>query len=155
MSLITKEEILQAQELWGQSIVEVGQHYQGQKDYEARAKKLIEDLYSYNQGGVLFKPTLASKVPFRETFEKALSYFTGQNKVCEEDGGFAIKGWKSVRFENHQVSTEGHLGWAMGEYFFETPEGEWTKVEYTFGYKKGEDAKVRIFLHHSSLPFVG
>merc|ERR1712146_474929 len=28
-----------------------------------------------------------------------------------------------------------------------------TKVEYTFGYKKDEDDQLRIFLHHSSVPF--
>ena len=29
------------------------------------------------------------------------------------------------------------------------------KVEYTFGYKRNEDGKVRIYLHHSSLPYPG
>ena len=28
-----------------------------------------------------------------------------------------------------------------------------SKVEYTFGYKRCGDGKVRIFLHHSSLPY--
>ena len=27
------------------------------------------------------------------------------------------------------------------------------QVEYTFGYKKNDDGKVRIFLHHSSVPY--
>ena len=28
------------------------------------------------------------------------------------------------------------------------------KVEYTFGYKRNDDGKIRIYLHHSSLPYV-
>jgi len=27
------------------------------------------------------------------------------------------------------------------------------RVEYTFGYKRNDDGKVRIYLHHSSVPF--
>ena len=42
----------------------------------------------------------------------------------------------------------------MGNYYFTSAaDGSKTKVEYTFGYKKNEDGKVRIFLHHSSVPF--
>ena len=44
---------------------------------------------------------------------------------------------------------------AMGNYYFTSAaDGSKTKVEYTFGYKKNADGKVRIFLHHSSVPFV-
>ena len=31
--------------------------------------------------------------------------------------------------------------------------GEKAKVEYTFGYKRNNDGKARIFLHHSSVPY--
>ena len=42
----------------------------------------------------------------------------------------------------------------MGTYYFTSAaDGSKTKVEYTFGYKKNADGKVRIFLHHSSVPF--
>eukprot|EP00438_Fugacium_kawagutii_P025856 Skav231411 [mRNA] locus=scaffold4039:104829:105053:- [translate_table: standard] len=42
----------------------------------------------------------------------------------------------------------------MGNYYFTSAaDGSKTKVEYTFGYKKCQDGKVRIFLHHSSVPF--
>ncbi|CAE7786141.1 rbcL, partial [Symbiodinium pilosum] len=34
-------------------------------------------------------------------------------------------------------------------------DGSISKVEYTFGYRKCEDGKVRICLHHSSLPYPG
>eukprot|EP00438_Fugacium_kawagutii_P004738 Skav210688 [mRNA] locus=scaffold346:121216:121868:+ [translate_table: standard] len=42
----------------------------------------------------------------------------------------------------------------MGTYdFTSAADGSKTTVEYTFGYKKCQDGKVRIFLHHSSVPF--
>merc|ERR1719163_1861906 len=31
--------------------------------------------------------------------------------------------------------------------------GDVVTVEYTFGYKRNEDGKARIFLHHSSVPY--
>merc|ERR1719506_2062828 len=42
---------------------------------------------------------------------------------------------------------------AMGNYFFTTPEGDEAKVEYSFGYMLDADGNVRIFLHHSSMPY--
>ena len=43
----------------------------------------------------------------------------------------------------------------MGNYHFTcAATGDKTKVEYTFGYKKNVDGKLRIFLHHSSVPYV-
>ena len=42
----------------------------------------------------------------------------------------------------------------MGNYYFtcDTTGGE-AKVEYTFGYERCADEQVRIFLHHSSVPY--
>merc|ERR1719245_1175453 len=43
----------------------------------------------------------------------------------------------------------------MGTYVFTcATTGEEAKVEYTFGYKRNSDGKARIFLHHSSVPYV-
>ena len=43
---------------------------------------------------------------------------------------------------------------AMGSYDFTcATTGDISKVEYTFGYKRNSDGKVRIFLHHSSIPY--
>jgi hypothetical protein len=42
----------------------------------------------------------------------------------------------------------------MGNYYFTcATTGEKSKVEYTFGYQRCDDGKVRIFLHHSSVPY--
>ena len=77
----------------------------------------------------------------------------------EEDGGFAInggKGWASVVYDNHAIALKGDVALAMGEYDFTcATTGDESKVEYTFGYQRCDDGKVRIFLHHSSVPFSG
>merc|ERR1719311_1332048 len=89
-----------------------------------------------------------------------MSYFVGCNAVdggYKEDGGFAInggKGWSSVKFANHQIDLNIDTAIAMGTYYFTcATTGVVSKVEYTFGYKSNDDGKVRIFLHHSSVPY--
>merc|ERR1719460_1730308 len=89
-----------------------------------------------------------------------MSYFVGasdDNANYAEDGGFAInggKGWKKVVFKNHNVALNGPTAVAMGTYWFtDASDGSEAKVEYTFGYKRCEDGKLRIFLHHSSVPY--
>merc|ERR1719238_1278265 len=94
--------------------------------------------------------------------EEAMSYFVGAEamKADEykgEDAGFAINGgsgWKSVVFRNHQVESYGDVAHAMGDYVFtDATTGAEVRVEYTFGYKRCDDGKVRICLHHSSVPY--
>ena len=64
------------------------------------------------------------------------------------------KGWKSVTFRNHQISLNGDTAQAMGDYVFvDATSGDNVRVEYTFGYKRNDDGKVRIYLHHSSVPY--
>ena len=41
----------------------------------------------------------------------------------------------------------------MGNYSFEDCDGNSIKVEFTFGYIIDDMGKLRINLHHSSLPF--
>ena len=89
-----------------------------------------------------------------------MSYFVGHAAVERghaEDAGFAInggKGWSKVVFQNHDVSLEGHVAMAMGTYLFTcATTGAVARVEYTFGYKRCADGLVRIFVHHSSVPY--
>ena len=151
---ITEQEVLDAQKKWGEGIVRIGKVYLEQGDYIAEAEKFINDLYGYNLGPVLFKPTLASEKQFRTTKEGALSYFVGHNPGYPEDHGFAIKPWSAVRWQNIGIKTEGNMAVAMGNYFF-TPAkgGDEVKVEYTFAYTKDDDGKLRIIVHDSHLPF--
>ena len=131
-----------------------------QGDYIGAAEKAAGDLYAYGREKVLFKPTKAAEVPFRPTAGEAMSYFVGGKAVdggYDEDGGFAInggKGFKKVVYRNHQIALKGNVALAMGEYDFTcATTGDESKVEYTFGYQRCQDDKVRIFLHHSSVPY--
>merc|ERR1712003_544394 len=129
-------------------------------DYVGAAAEAAGVLYGYGKTDVLFKPTKAADVPFRPTPEEAMSYFVGAKAVkngIPEDGGFAInggKGWSDVVFTNHKIDCNADTAIAMGSYVFTcATTGEESKVEYTFGYRRNDDGKVRIFLHHSSIPY--
>ena len=149
---MTRHDIDNAQQAWGDGIVAIAKAHSEGGDYEAVARNHVETLYAYGMGDVLFKPTLAAVEQFRPTFDEALSYFVASNNACPEDKGFAIKGWTSVRFENAGVILRETTALAMGNYFFTTPEGDEVKVEYTFGYMLDEVGALRINVHHSSMP---
>lgn len=149
---ITEADVLKAQDAWGKGIVEIGKAYQEGGDYRAIAGRMIDRLYGYGHGKVLFKPTKAAHDQFRETREEAISYFVGGVRV--EDHGFAINPWSKVRFENNQIAIDSDSAEAMGNYYFtDARSGKEVKVEYTFGYKRIDDGRLVIFLHHSSLPY--
>lgn len=149
---ITVDEVIDAQNKWGKGIVKIGQVFMDGGDHREAALNHILASYDYEQGVVLFKPTLAAEIPFRPTVEGALSYFVGGNPRFNEDTGFAIKPWTNVRFENHQVLMYGVKGIAMGNYYFTDLSGNETKVEYTLAFvKRGND--IKITLQDSSLPY--
>merc|ERR1712060_25857 len=150
---ITEEQVVAAQKAWGDGIVHISDVHAKGGDYEEAAAEHIKTLYSYGVSPVLFKPTLAADAQFRSTYEEALSYFCATNGVHAEDTGFAIKGWKKVRWENTGINIPGNTAMAMGNYFFTTPEDDLVKVEYTFGYFLDSEGKVRLNLHHSSVPY--
>lgn len=149
---ITEKDVIDAQETWANAIVEIGKTYQNKGDYKTVAANTVDNLYGYDEGKVLFKPTKASEGQFRLTEEDALSYFV-KGKIAEDDG-FALQPWSKVRFENAGVSVGCSDAVAMGNYYFtDANTGKETKVEYTFGYRRNKDGKLMIDLHHSSLPF--
>ncbi len=150
---ITAEEITQAQQAWGKGIVAIGRVFTDGGNYSKVAEDHIDTLYAFQAGPVLFKPTKAADKQFRLTREEALSYFVAGNEKFTEDHGFAIQPWVKVRFENAATFLHGDYAVAMGNYFFTPLDGEETKVEYSFGYVKDDAGRLRINLHHSSLPF--
>ncbi len=150
---ITAEEIAEAQRIWGNGLVTIGKAYTDKGDYVKAAENHLDTLYAFEAGTVLFKPSRAADTQFRHTREAALSYFVGGNDKYKEDNGFAIQPWTDVRFENTANYIHGDYAVAMGNYFFTQTDGTEVKVEYTFGYIKGSDGKLKINLHHSSLPF--
>ncbi len=152
--IITEQEVLEAQEAWGNGIVNIGKVYSQNGDYTAAATDHINNLYYYQKGDVLFKPTLTYVKQFRTDFEGALSYFVGGNENFPEDHGFAIKMWSNVRWENIGTKIIGNMAVSMGNYYF-TPAkgGEEVKVEYSFAYTKDEEGNLKIILHDSHVPY--
>lgn len=150
--MIETHEIKAAQEAWGKAVVAVGAAPTWE---EARslAVKLAEELYAIDGGELLFCPTKASVNQFRASLKDVLSYFVGRDPDHEEDAGFALEPWSSVRFENAGIIEREDVGIAMGNYFFGRADGSELKVEYSFVYVRGAAGELRIQLHHSALPY--
>ena len=150
---IADEEVLTAQKAWSAAVVNLGKTFKEGGDYQQAAAELVDSLYAYQTGQVLFKPTKAAHIQFRMTREGAISYFIGHNSNFPEDKGFALQPWTNVQFKNAGIYINGDVALAMGNYFFTPLKGDVVKVEYTFGYVKDHDGKLKIILHHSSLPY--
>lgn len=160
MALLRITDVIECQTKWGKAITHVSKQYLNKQDFVAAASDALSELYAYECDEVLFKPTKANTIRFRPTKQGALSYFVGCQNVSDgfvEDNGFAINGgncWADVAFDNHKIYLNGNTAIAMGVYHFVcATTKETTTVEYTIGYKRYKDGNVRIFLHHSSLPF--
>ena len=151
--MITKEQVLAVQEMWGNGVVKIGSLKENRAECEAFAKAFLDERYAFELGSVLFKPTKCEHEQFRPEKVQALSYFiAGEDRACKEDKGFAIQPWTKVRFENAGFILEADRAIAMGNYFFTDLQGNEAKVEYTFGYKLHQ-GELKIDLHHSSFPF--
>jgi hypothetical protein len=141
------------QQKWGNSIIEIGKAYLDKKDYLKLTENFLDELYYFNQGKVLFKPTKASHKQFRNKRNEFISYFIGHNKVSDEDKGFALEPWKDIYFQNFDFITYDDIVISMGNYLFTDYENKKTKVEYSFGYMLNQESKLKIIFHHSSIPY--
>ena len=151
--MITKEQVIAAQNEWGNGVIKIGSLKDQRTNCEEFANQFLDKLYAFDTGSVSFKPTKCALEQFRPTKQKALSYFiAGENRACEEDKGFAINPWTKVRFENSNFILEDNRAIAMGNYYFTDLEGNEAKVEFTFGYKV-INGVLKIDLHHSSFPY--
>lgn len=151
--MITKEQVITAQNTWGEGVVKIGSLKDNRTDCEAYASEFLDRLYAFDSGSILFKPTKCAEQQFRPTKPEALSYFiAGDDRACKEDKGFALQPWTKVRFENTGFILEENRAIAMGNYFFTDVNGDEAKVEYTFGYKQ-VNGELKIDVHHSSFPY--
>ena len=149
---ITELEVIKAQELWAQNVIEIGNLYIKKEDYKSRASVFVKQFYAFDIGDVLFKPTLASEKQFRCTYDDALSYFIGGH--ISEDKGFALKPWEKINFGERKIIFLKEIALSMGNYFFQSVDGsDEVKVEFTFGYVKDKNNNLLINLHHSSIPY--
>ncbi|MFC5708477.1 hypothetical protein [Aeromonas eucrenophila] len=153
---ITEAEIKAAQDGWGKALIQISDDYRagGIEKAKATATQVLDSAYGYADGPVLFKPTLASgEQTFRLTKAGALAYFVGHDPAYPIDTGFALKNWKSYRYDNAAVYINGNMGLTMGTVHLVDRDNKEVDVDKTWGFRKGDDGKVRIVLHHSSLPY--
>jgi hypothetical protein len=151
--MITKEQVSEAQEKWGNGVVKIGALKNQRTECESFTSTFLDERYAFDSSLVIFKPTKCEIQQFRPTKAEALSYFiAGDDRACNEDKGFAIQPWTKVRFENAGIILEEERAISMGNYFFTDLDGNEAKVEYTFGYKLINN-ELKIDLHHSSFPY--
>ncbi|MBA2779289.1 phosphoribosyl-AMP cyclohydrolase [Billgrantia kenyensis] len=153
---ITEDQVLAAQQAWGDALVAISNAYEAEGIDAARelAQHVIDSAYGYDMGAVLFKPTLAeAPQTFRTTPEGALAYFVGHSEEYSEDSGFALKGWQEVTIDNAAILISGDVALTMGNVSILDAEGNTTTVDKTWGYHLDDEGTLRIVLHHSSLPF--
>ena len=150
--MVTKDHVINAQTEWGNGVVKIGSLRENRTDCENFTSDFLDKLYSFENGAVLFKPTKCAVEQFRPTKAEAKSYFiAGDEKKCKEDTGFALSKWSEVIFDNSNIIITQDIAIAMGNYTFCNDESS-IKVEYSFVYKTYGD-KIKIILHHSSIPF--
>jgi hypothetical protein len=155
---ITEAEVLTVQKAWGDALVQISNDFAsgGIVKAKATANAVLDAAYGYNMGPVLFKPTLTvAPHTFRVTKEGALAYFVGGNTNFPKDTGFALKGWKKVEIQNAAMHINGDVASTMGNVILTDKDGKKTTVDKTWKFKKDDMGKVRIVVHHSSLPFPG
>ena len=151
--MITEQQIINIQNQWGAGVVKIGTLRNNRTECKTFASEFLDKHYCFGKSTVLFKPTKCAQQQFRPTKDEATSYFiAGDDRVCNEDKGFAINPWTKVRFENTGFILEENRALAMGNYFFTDLEENEAKVEYTFGYQLIEGV-LKIDLHHSSFPY--
>ena len=90
---------------------------------------------------------------FRPTRKGALSYFVGHDPEYPQDAGFGLKGWRDVTSETSAEIAGQDLAMWMGWVVMTDKHGQITKVDKSFGYRRDVEGRLRIVLHHSSLPY--
>lgn len=152
-SPITLEQLNAAQTEWCNRLIAISKANQEGGDAKALAKKKLDELYNFENGEVLFKPTLTSEdQTFRPDMDGALAYFVGGNAAYPNDTGFALKPFASAKHEIKHFFAEDDVAIAMGNVHITDTDGKVITVDKTFGYVP-EDGDLKIVVHHSSLPF--
>ena len=153
---ISDTDLANATTAWGEGIISLSQAYEAHGIAQAKevADALLDRLYGFELGPVLFKPTLSGGVQtFRTDKDGALSYFVGHNPAYPEDTGFGIKYWREVQAETAAQFIDGDVAMWMGWVILADKNGGVTKVDKSWGYQRDDAGVLRIVLRHSSLPY--
>ena len=146
----------QARRDWGLGILNISEAYESSGIGKARevANEFLDNLYGFEFGPVLFKPTLSGgSKTFRPSKEGALSYFIGENPNYPNDTGFGIKYWRKVDSDTSAIFIEENVAMWIGWVTLVNNIGDEVKVDKSWGYRKDDNGRLRIVLHHSSLPY--
>lgn len=153
-NIISEPEVIAAQQAWCKSLLDISSTYDksGEKAANDLASNVIDAAYFYQEGPVLFKPTLTTNPQtFRTTKEGALSYFVGGDPNFPNDKGFALGGWQKCEIDNAGINISGNNATTLGKVHFTNKNGEVTTVDKTWKFIKDNAGKLRIVVHHSSL----
>ena len=153
---INENELADARVAWGNGMIAISKAYEksGIDDATIVANEMLDQLYGFEFGPVLFKPTLSvGSQTFRSNKEGALSYFIGNNPKYPLDSGFGIKSWREVKSETSSTFVEENIAMWMGWVTLIDKKGDQVKVDKSWGYKKTKNGSLKIVLHHSSLPY--
>jgi hypothetical protein len=155
---ISEPEVIAAQQAWCKSLLDISSTYDksGKQAANDLASKVIDTAYFYQDGPVLFKPTLTTNPQtFRTTKEGALSYFVGGNPNFPSDKGFALSGWQKCEIDNAAINISENSATTLGKVHFTNKKGEMTTVDKSWKFVKDNAGKLRIVVHHSSLEHQG
>ena len=163
---IRKKEVRAAQKAWTEALVGISQIHKEEGFDAARslAGDVIDGAYDYQAGPVAFKPTWAyGDTTFRTKRRGALSYFVGGDKRFD-DLGFAIGNkpdaetgerspWADAWAKNAVIRLDGDTATSMGWVYTQDENGNVSKVDKTWTWRKDDEGNLRIVVHHSSIPY--
>ena len=154
---ISEEEVIAAGKNWCAALVGISNtfHSEGAAAAKAKAEAVIDAAYSFQQGPVAFKPTLASgPSTFRNTRQGALDYFVGPDPAFPPGRGFATyKRWTDCTVQEDVIQLFGPVANSMGNVSITDDQGNVTTVDKTWTFWQPKNDVMRIVLHHSSIPF--
>ena len=125
--MFTKEMVHTALQTWCDNVVKVGKVHTEGGDVQAFSLQVLSDSYDYDNGHVLFKPTLTFG---QQTFRPTKVWYSKEDFIL--NGELAI-----VQCNVHFIGDDD-------SHIF---------VNKSFVFKQCDDGKVRIILHQSSLPY--
>jgi len=62
--MVTQEQVEKIQNIWGDGVVKIGALKHDRKECEKFASEFLDNLYAFDKGKVLFKPTKCEKEQF-------------------------------------------------------------------------------------------
>jgi len=151
------EDVNAAQQAWCDALLSIAKTHAAGGDYKPIAVAVLSNIYNYDYSIVLFNPTLTfGEQTFRLDKEGAAAYFIGGNPKYPNDDGFALKPWVGCRYTNAGNNTgvliDGDFAATMGNVYLTDANGGETVVDKLFVFRRGDDGKLRIIVHKSSIP---